>query len=76
MDRGGGSGSGSESRLIGSFYSFLRKWILRIVSVGDIPNHIAVIMDGNRRYAKKWKLEEGVGYKAGFLALLSMIKYC
>lgn len=47
-----------------------------VFSVSHIPNHIAFIMDGNRRYAKKWKLEEGAGYKAGFLALLSMIKYC
>lgn len=73
MERGGG---GSENRLFRSFGSFLRKWIFRILSAGQIPDHIAFVMDGNRRYAKKWKLEEGVGYKAGFLALLSMIKYC
>lgn len=40
-----------------------------VFSVSHIPNHIAFIMDGNRRYAKKWKLEEWAGYKAGFLAL-------
>ncbi|PWA41226.1 undecaprenyl pyrophosphate synthetase family protein [Artemisia annua] len=33
-------------------------------------------MDGNRRFAKKWKLTEGAGHKAGFLALMSILKYC
>ncbi|GMP32156.1 hypothetical protein CsSME_00006044 [Camellia sinensis var. sinensis] len=28
------------------------------------------------RYAKKQKLEEGSGHKAGFLALMSLLKYC
>ncbi|XP_028795266.1 rubber cis-polyprenyltransferase HRT2-like isoform X2 [Neltuma alba] len=33
-------------------------------------------MDGNRRYAKKRKMAEGDGRKAGFSALLSMLRYC
>lgn len=51
--------------------------MFRVLSVGVIPNHIAFIMDGNRRYAKKHNLaEERLGYRAGFLALMSMLKYC
>ncbi|MED6204047.1 hypothetical protein PIB30_005446 [Stylosanthes scabra] len=33
-------------------------------------------MDGNRRFAKKMNLAEGEGHKAGFSALLSILRYC
>ncbi|KAF9594661.1 hypothetical protein IFM89_034344 [Coptis chinensis] len=55
---------------------FLRKCIFRVLSVGPIPNHIAFIMDGNRRYARKGNVNEGTGHRVGFLALMSMLKYC
>ncbi|MFS8010196.1 putative rubber cis-polyprenylcistransferase [Helianthus anomalus] len=53
-----------------------RKLLFRVISTGPIPQHIAFIMDGNRRFAKKWKLTEGGGHKAGFLSLMSVLKYC
>lgn len=54
---------------------FLRKCIFSVLSVGPIPSHVAFIMDGNRRFAKKQNLAEGAGHKAGYLALLSMLRY-
>ena len=45
-----------------------------ILSVGPVPSHIAFIMDGNRRYAKKRNMEEGDGHKAGFTALMSILR--
>lgn len=57
-------------------WMYIRKFLFSILRVGPIPDHIAFIMDGNRRYAKKQKLEEGSGHKAGFLALMSLLKYC
>ncbi|KAJ9160085.1 hypothetical protein P3X46_025519 [Hevea brasiliensis] len=33
-------------------------------------------MDGNRRYAKKENMKKGAGHRAGFLALISILKYC
>ncbi|XP_075648682.1 dehydrodolichyl diphosphate synthase CPT3-like isoform X2 [Castanea sativa] len=59
-----------------NFVTFLRKCTFRVLSVGPIPEHIAYIMDGNRRYAKKQNLIEGTGHRVGFLALMSMLKYC
>nr|QIQ56020.1 cis-prenyl transferase 7 [Eremophila drummondii] len=57
--------------------SFSRKCIYSILSAGPLPRHIAFIMDGNRRYAKKQNLEEGAsGHRVGFLALLNMLGYC
>lgn len=61
---------------IGNFGVILRKCLFSVLSVGPIPNHIAFIMDGNRRYAKKHNLAEGTGHRLGFTALMSMLKYC
>ncbi|XP_022758390.1 dehydrodolichyl diphosphate synthase 6-like [Durio zibethinus] len=63
-------------QIYGNLVSFLRKCIFYILSVGPIPNHIAFIMDGNRRYARRWNLMEGAGHKVGFSALMSMLRYC
>ncbi|KAL4572613.1 hypothetical protein LXL04_019393 [Taraxacum kok-saghyz] len=68
--------SGVVSRFLGELNITVRRFLFRVMSSGPIPQHIAFIMDGNRRFAKKWKLEEGAGHKAGFLALMSLLKYC
>lgn len=67
---------GLLSSLFGSTVSLIRQFIFKVICIGPIPNHIAFILDGNRRYAKKCSLEEGAGHKAGFLSLMSMLKYC
>jgi ditrans,polycis-polyprenyl diphosphate synthase len=70
-------GSGSRiNQIWGNLVTFVRRSIFCVLSVGPIPNHIAFIMDGNRRYGKKQNLMEGIGHRVGFLALMSMLKYC
>ncbi|XP_061337730.1 dehydrodolichyl diphosphate synthase CPT3 isoform X2 [Gastrolobium bilobum] len=64
------------SHLLGGLYCYIRKCLFAILSVGPVPNHISFIMDGNRRYAKKKNMQEGDGHKAGFSALLSILRYC
>ncbi|GAV83045.1 Prenyltransf domain-containing protein [Cephalotus follicularis] len=56
--------------------TFLRRCIFRVLSVGPIPSHVAFIMDGNRRYAKKHNMEAGDGHKAGHFSLMSVLKDC
>lgn len=34
----------------------IEKIMCRVLRVGAVPKHIGFIMDGNRRYAKKLKL--------------------
>lgn len=41
-----------------------------------IPRHIAVIMDGNGRWAKKRLLPRVMGHKRGLNALENMVKRC
>ncbi|XP_021908350.1 dehydrodolichyl diphosphate synthase 6-like [Carica papaya] len=69
-------GSNRAIQLLASLCSFSRRCIFRVLSTGPIPNHLAFIMDGNRRYAKNRSLKEGAGHTAGFLALMSILNYC
>ena len=41
-----------------------------------MPKHIAIIMDGNRRWAKENKLEGSLGHKKGAEVLETIAKYC
>ncbi|KAK4850475.1 hypothetical protein QYF36_007070 [Acer negundo] len=73
---GGGGGGGSANQLLKSLGTFMGKCMFRVLSVGAIPNHIAFILDGNRRFARKHNLPVEAGYRSGFLPLLSVLKHC
>ena len=47
-----------------------------IPEVVEIPRHIAVIMDGNGRWAKKRFLPRVAGHKVGVETVRSMVKQC
>jgi len=42
----------------------------------NLPQHIAIIMDGNRRWAKQRNLEIKLGHKKGADTLENIAKYC
>jgi undecaprenyl diphosphate synthase len=42
----------------------------------NLPNHIAIIMDGNRRWAKQRGLDPRLGHKKGAETLENIVKYC
>lgn len=42
----------------------------------EIPNHIAIILDGNRRYAKKMGLKPWKGHEFGIKKLEELVKWC
>ena len=41
----------------------------------NLPQHIAIIMDGNRRWAKKRGLPVGLGHKEGAKTLEKIVRY-
>lgn len=41
-----------------------------------LPQHVAVIMDGNRRWAKKRMLPQNAGHIAGVDSLKEMVRHC
>ena len=45
-------------------------------SSGAVPRHVAIIMDGNNRWARQRQLSSIEGHKAGVTALRELIRYC
>ena len=43
---------------------------------GNVPNHIAVILDGNRRYAKKKGIPQLKGHEKGFNKIKDLLMWC
>lgn len=41
----------------------------------NLPSHIAIIMDGNRRWAKNYKLDVRLGHKKGAETLEKIVRY-
>lgn len=43
---------------------------------GKVPQHVAFIMDGNRRFAKKKNIEVNEGHNAGFESMCRVLELC
>ncbi|KAJ2902010.1 Decaprenyl diphosphate synthase-like protein [Zalerion maritima] len=54
----------------------LRELLIGALSKGPIPQHVAFIMDGNRRYARSHKIETIEGHSRGFEALARILDIC
>jgi len=44
--------------------------------MNTVPNHIAIIMDGNGRWAKKNNLPRAAGHKRGAEVFQTIVRYC
>lgn len=57
--------------------SWAQRLALRVLKVGKVPRHVAFIMDGNRRYAKKFHLKSVTeGHVHGFDKLAEALQWC
>ena len=54
----------------------VRELLIGSLKCGPIPQHIAFVMDGNRRYARNHKLETVEGHHLGFEALARVLEVC
>lgn len=56
------------------------KWLhslfIRVIKMGRIPNSIAIIMDGNRRYATKQHKDKHEGHSFGLKKLEEAMEWC
>lgn len=50
--------------------------IIKVLKAGPIPKHVAFIMDGNRRYAKKENIAKADGHAKGFDKLSETLQWC
>ncbi|KAL3697410.1 hypothetical protein R1sor_011486 [Riccia sorocarpa] len=55
---------------------YFRHLLLRILAVGPVPQHIAIIMDGNRRYADRSHIDRTRGHLYGYDRLISTLERC
>lgn len=47
----------------------LRELLIGSIKQGQVPKHVAFVMDGNRRYARSHRIETVEGHNLGFEAL-------
>jgi len=57
-------------------YKLYEKWLEETIKKGEIPTHIAVIMDGNRRWAMKRGLYPWLGHRFGAEKVDELIEWC
>ena len=50
--------------------------LLQQIDRQKLPRHVAIIMDGNGRWAKRRGLPRGVGHRAGVESLREAVKAC
>lgn len=53
----------------------VRDLLIGAVSQGPVPQHIAFVMDGNRRFARSHKIETAEGHNLGFESLAKVSEY-
>ncbi|KAE8623884.1 hypothetical protein XENTR_v10005767 [Xenopus tropicalis] len=56
--------------------SLIERLCANVLKAGPIPKHVAFIMDGNRRYAKKCHVERQEGHSQGFEKLAETLRWC
>ena len=63
-------------RLLRPIYAVYQKRLMRNLRKGPIPHHLAVIMDGNRRFAEQLGLAPHEGHLRGQGKLEEMMEWC
>ncbi|XP_072384041.1 dehydrodolichyl diphosphate synthase complex subunit DHDDS-like [Diabrotica undecimpunctata] len=53
-----------------------QKFCIKVLKYGPVPQHIAIIMDGNRRFAKKTNVQKAEGHSKGFEKLAECLNWC
>ncbi|KAF4634629.1 hypothetical protein G7Y89_g3480 [Cudoniella acicularis] len=54
----------------------LREMLIGALRQGPVPQHVAFVMDGNRRFARSHKIETVEGHNLGFEALARILEVC
>lgn len=58
------------------FYRFYERKLLEDVKANPVPKHLGIIMDGNRRFARKLGLDPVSGHEAGKKKLEEVVEWC
>ena len=61
--------------VIGAYKAY-EKWLWFQVKSGERPEHIAIILDGNRRWASAQELNPWLGHKQGAETVENLLEWC
>jgi len=64
------------SWIVDSSLTTFQRFCLNVLRCGPLPKHVAIILDGNRRYAKKQHVEKAEGHSKGFDKLSDCLSWC
>ncbi|KAJ8289553.1 hypothetical protein GJAV_G00002620 [Gymnothorax javanicus] len=56
--------------------NFIERLTANVLKAGPMPKHVAFIMDGNRRYARKRHVDRQEGHTQGFDKLAETLRWC
>ena len=60
-----------------SWGDWFRRLCCRVLRAGQIPRHVAIIMDGNRRFARKMQYNRSMeGHISGFEKFKETLEWC
>lgn len=73
-----------RNRIVDLIEGWLKKWIYRYyerklyqsIKAGNVPKHVGLILDGNRRWAKELGLDPSMGHHYGFEKLKEVLQWC
>ncbi len=57
-------------------YRFYERWLWHQVKNGNMPEHIAIILDGNRRWASERLLKSWMGHRHGAERASQLLDWC
>ena len=61
---------------LSGLYRFYSNKLEKEITEGDMPNHIAIVLDGNRRWAKRNLVIEKQGHFKGADAVENLLDWC
>lgn len=70
------SNSGPSSWVRESNLLWYHRAVIRVLKAGPVPQHVAFIMDGNRRFAQKENIAKAEGHSKGFDKLSETLQWC
>ncbi|RLE51128.1 MAG: di-trans,poly-cis-decaprenylcistransferase [Candidatus Methanomethylicota archaeon] len=62
-------------RILG-IYKLYEKWLWRQIKNGEMPSHVGVILDGNRRWARRRGLPPWSGHEIGAKRVEELLRWC
>lgn len=57
-------------------YKYYEKRLSNSIKNGQIPRHVGLILDGNRRWARELSLDPTLGHQYGFEKLKEVLQWC